>query len=239
MNYNFWTIWKNQTDIEQNAIASVIKARDIVIKAIPKSELVAIYIKGSFARRELMANSDVDMVPIVSKNEFEGPIFAVNGPVIDPVMAIPLSLEEFKTNKLHTKGSFSPDLRAEPDLFLNKLDNYKLIYGNPLDISKYPIRSDNEILISEITKIKDGYIPAYEQGIIKFQPLIKEVFWLTELEQNIKGKHPTHSFKGILNSTEKPHIIYEAYALLTNPDRSKEKQFIIKLKEHLNQLNNS
>jgi hypothetical protein len=120
MNYNFWESWKNKTEIENKAIESVEKARDLVIKSIPKKALVAIYIKGSFARREMKIGSDVDMVPIVTENKFEGPVFGVNDSSIEPVCVVPLSLWELKNNKLCSESDHSPDLRAKPDRFLKK-----------------------------------------------------------------------------------------------------------------------
>jgi hypothetical protein len=61
---------------------------------------------------------------------------SVNIPKIKPVCVVPLSLEEFRQNKLLTKTSFYPDLRAEPDLFLKEIKNYGLIYGLPLYIQE-------------------------------------------------------------------------------------------------------
>ena len=205
--YDFWESWKNRTIVEKKAIDSVVKARNLVIDSIPPKALVAIYIKGSFARREMKEGSDVDMVPIVTENKYDGAIFGVNSPEIDPVCVVPLSLSEFRNNKLSSKGSYTPDLRAEPDLFLLKLKEYGLIYGVPLNPKEYPIRAKNKILRDEINKIRDGYVKAYQERVIGFQPLLKEVFWLIEWSQNLKGKKVEHSFKGITESIKnKSHI---------------------------------
>jgi len=75
-----------------------------------------------------------------------------------------------------------------------------------------------------------------EQGKIKFPPLLKEVFWLTELELTIKGKSPIHSFEGITKSANKDHIIHDAYKLILSPNHNKEKDFITLLKKHLSSL---
>ena len=118
---------------KKKAIDSVVRARDLVIDSVPSNTLIAIYIKGSFARREMKEGSDVDMVPIVAKDKYTWAIFGVNSLEVDPVCVVPLSLTEFRNNKLSTKGSYTPDLRAEPDLFLLKLKECKLIYGTPLN----------------------------------------------------------------------------------------------------------
>ncbi len=239
INYNFWQDWTNKTELEQRAIASVQRARDLVINSVPSNALVAIYIKGSFTRREMKEGSDVDFVPIVSENKYEGDIFGVNCPEIDPVVVVPLSLEELKANKLSSEGSYTPDLRAEPDLFLWKLDQYRLIYGKQLNPPDFPLRSKEQIVQDEITKIRKGYIPAYRDGTIDFQPLLKEVFWLVEWEQEAKGQAVEHSFKGITKTiSDRTHIIYDALQLRDSPSISEveERKFISKLEQYLTLL---
>lgn len=235
--YNFWTDWKNKTEIEKKAINSVEKARGLVIKSIPKDKLVAIYIKGSFARREMKKGSDVDMVPIVAENKYQGVVFVVNSSKIKPTIVVPLSLWEFEHNKLWTKSNRRPDLRAKPDRLLKKLKECKLIYGKPLNPKNYPIRDDKTVLKDEIKVIKRGYIPFYEKGEIKFDPLLKEVFWLVELEQKCLGKKVKHSFKGIAKSVNDiDHIIHYAFDLRKNTSKNKENKFLLKLKGHLAEL---
>ena len=232
--YDFWKNWKNKTEIEKRAIKSVEKARELVVNAIPKNKLVAIYIKGSFVRREMKKGSDVDMVPIVVENKYQGLVFGVNGPKIAPVIVVPLSLWEFKHNKLWTKSNRKPDLRAKPDRLLKKIKECKIIYGKPLNPRKYPIRDDKTALKDEINIIKTGYVPLYEKGEIKFDPLLKEVFWLVELEQSVLGKKVKHSFEGIVKSVDNiNHIIHDAFDIRKNLSKNKENKFILKLKNHL------
>lgn len=234
--YDFWEQWEDKTEIEQKAINSIIKARDLVINSIPSEALVAIYIKGSFARREMQEGSDVDMVPIVTDNKYQGDVFGVNSPEINPVCAVPLSLSELRDNKLSSKGKYEPDLRAEPDLFLLKLEEYKLIYGTALNPKDFPVRTKEQIVRDEVNKIKNGYIPAYREDVISFEPLLKEVFWLIEWQQYLKGEKVEHSFKGITESVkDKNHIIYDAFEFRKNPNKGKgeEEKFILKLEKYL------
>lgn len=239
VNYDFWDDWKNKTVIEEKAIEKVIIARKKVVGAIPKKGLIAIYIKGSFTRREMKEGSDVDMVPIVAENKYEGDVFAVNSPEIDPVCVVPLSLWELKNNQLCTEGEHSPDLRAKPDRFLKKLGECKLIYGKPLNVAEFLIREDKQALEEGIRVIREGYIKAYESGKIEFSPLLKEVFWLVELEQNVRGIPVAHSFEGITQSVrDKNHIVHEAFKFrigVYKTDTDK-KIFIAKLKQYLSDL---
>lgn len=239
MKYDFWDGWKNKNYIEKKAIESVKLARELIVNSIPKESLVSIYIKGSFTRREMNKNSDIDIVPIVTENKFEGKVFSVNSPKISPSMVVPLSLWELKRNKLFTKGSHNPDLRAKPDRLLSHIKECKLIYGKPLNPNKFRIRNNTTALKDEIEVIRRGYIKEYGKGKIKFSPLLKEVFWLIELEQKVNGKNVEHSFEGISKSVkDKNHIIHEALRFRKGKLKGKkyELQFIKKLENHLKLL---
>lgn len=100
IDYNFWKKWENKTFIEKRAIKSVEKARQKIIGSVPREKLVAIYVKGSFVRREMRKNSDVDIVPIVTENKYESAIFGINGKYIIPSIVVPLSIQEFKINSI-------------------------------------------------------------------------------------------------------------------------------------------
>jgi hypothetical protein len=176
---------------------------------------------------------------IVTENKYEDAVFSVNSSEIEPVVIVPLSLWELEHNELWSKSDHTPDLRAKPDRFLKKLSEYKLIYGNPLDPLKFFIREDKHALEEEIKIIQDGYIPAYESGRIEFSSLLKEVFWLVELEQNFKGKKVKHSFEGILMAVDdKDHIVHEAFKFRTGEYKidKEKKAFIFKLKKYLSSL---
>jgi hypothetical protein len=237
-NCNFWEDWKNKSEIEINAIEKVRLARELVIKSVHKKVLIAIYIKGSFARREMKVGSDVDMVPIVSEYKYQGKIWETNIPEVLPVVIVPLSLDEFKENRLLSTSDQTPDLRALPDRFLQKLNESKLIYGKALDPNKFKIRTDFVALIEAIKVVKDGYILAYTTGKIDFSPLLKEFFWLVELELKVRGIKVEHSFQGILKAVkDRNHIIHQAFAFRqTDGTKAEKKVFIIKLKKYLKEL---
>jgi len=233
-NFNFWQEWANITDIEKRAIESIIMARKLIIEAIPEDALIAIYIKGSFSRREMNSGSDVDIVPIISENNYQGDVFGVNIPDILPAIVVPLSIEELKNNELATKSETNPDTRAKPDRLLKKLAECELIYGEPLNIDNFPIRSDQEALQDGINSLRNGYIPLYRQGKVSFEALLKEVFWMTELELNIAGVQIEQSFAKIANAVSEPnHIIHQAYELRMNPDKEKEEDFVTNLEKYL------
>lgn len=233
--FEFWNTWNNISEIEKMAIVSTKLAKEMVINSVPNDALVAIYIKGSFTRREMNEKSDVDMVPIVTKNKYEGAVFEVNGSEIKPVTVVPLSLEEFKANELATKSSQSVDLRAKPDRFLRMIDECRLIYGKPINPKEYPIRTDQQAYQDELKIIKNGYVPLFLNGEIDFDPLLKEFFWMTEMELSSKGIKVPHTFTGIACGSDKNHLIQEALLLRQQGKLSKsdEIQFAHKLQNWL------
>lgn len=233
--FDFWNSWTEITPIEQKAIEAVVKARALIVASIPAEELVAIYIKGSFVRREMNENSDVDMVPIVKTTDFEGQVFNVNDEDINPVMVVPLSIEEFEKNELMTETSKPVDLRAKPDRMLRMIKECRLIFGQELDASKYPMRSDAQAYEDEKEIINIGYIPLYLQGSIKFDPLLKEFFWMTEMELLSKGIQVPHTFVGIAKAAPLEHLIHEALKLreMGVLDKNTELEFVDKLRTKL------
>jgi len=205
-----------------------------VIKAVPKDQLVAIYIKGSFVRREMKSGSDVDMVPIVLSDQYQADVFGVNGPDLYPVCTVPLSIGELEDNKLHTKFDMPVDLRAKPDRMLKMLEECRLVYGKPLNPLEFPIRSNEDVYRDEVEVIKNGYIPYFEAEKIDFDPLLKEFFWLVEGELELKGIKPRHSFAEITKSVKDPnHLIHEAWNLKQQRTKKDELKFVAKLRAYL------
>ena len=231
--FNFWDSWVDITDIERRAIVATIRARDLVIKSVPKEVLVAIYIKGSFVRREMNEQSDVDMVPIVTQTKWESKVFEVNGLEVKPVMVVPLSLEEFAANHLETKSEESIDLRVGPDKFLRMIDKYKLVYGKPLNPDDFPIRTDEEMYFDYKKIIVEGYIPLFLKGEIDFSPLLKEFFWMMEMRMaSLEIKVP-HTFVGIAKGAKNDPLVREALRLRQKNlvDRDEQLQFVNRLRE--------
>ena len=240
MKNDFWRSWKNKTEIEKKAIKSVERAREIIVNSVPKSKLVAIYIKGSFVRREMKEGSDVDIVPVVTENKYENAVFGTNIPEVHPpCMIVPLSLWEFKHNKLFTKAENKPDTRAKPDRFLKRLKYFKLIWGRPLSLKGFKIRNDKKAIDDHLKYMLEVLIPRYENKNASLKWIIKEFFWLTENELELKGIKVKHSFKGIANAVkDKEHPIKEAYEFriksIHNP--KKGRKFVERLKENLKEM---
>ncbi len=235
----FWKDWKRVTKLEKEAIKSIKKAKKILLENISKEKIVAIYIKGSFPRREMNEKSDVDIVPIVKDNKLLKEIIKLdkeNRHLYKPSELLPSSLWEFKHNKIYLK---SKDPKGRPDGFIRDLDKHKLIFGKPLNPQEFTIRNDKEKLKGMINAFKEIFLPFYKEKKFGFSEIVKQVFWLTENEQKVKGKNPPHSWKELTKSIkDKNHIIHQAYEFRLKPakDKKQRQEFIKKLKTHLKNL---
>jgi hypothetical protein len=150
-------------------------------------------------------------------------------------MVVPLSIEELKTNRLATTSGKSIDLRARPDRFLRMIKECKLIYGKPLDPSDYPVRTDLEAYRDEVEIIKNGYIPLFLRGEIGFAPLLKEFFWMTEMELASKGIVVPHTFAGIAGGANNDRLVVEALKLRSQGelDKPTKMDFVGRLSERV------
>ncbi len=239
MKYEFWKDWKRKTKTEENAIKSIKKAEKILFETIPREKIVAVYIKGSFVRREMNEKSDVDIVPVVKDNKYLAKIKELQkkrGKEYAPSELLPHSIWEFKKNKryLEEKGP-----KGSPDIFTRSIKNHRLIYGKPLDAKNFIIRDDKERLKDYLKAFEKQFLLLYKKKKFGFQEIIKSVFWLVELEELSKGKNPPHSWKKLAKSIKnKSHIVHETLQHRLNPTKDKKlrEKYITKLKKHLKNL---
>src|SRR3989344_5874951 len=203
MKKEFWKNWRKITKLEETAIESIKKARRILLQSVPKDRIMAIYVKGSFVRREMTKKSDVDIVPIVKGLETKKAIQKLDnekGTFYRPSELLPKTVQELR----------------KPNHFIDRLNSYKLIYGKSLKTSEFPFRN--------------------EKGTFGFRELVKQVFWLTDLEEQINGNKTAVSWKELANSIrDKNHIIHDALKFRLHPTKDKIKRgiFIVKLRKHL------
>ena len=162
MTKEFYKLWKRKTKLEEQAIKSLKSARKMILKNIPNREIFAIYVKGSFIRREMNQKSDVDMVVIIKENKNIKKVEKVSKKSqnkYNPKVGISVhSLWELKKNKHFGK---TQKLRAKPDLFIKKVKHYKLIFGEKIAYEKYPSRTDKENLKARIKAFKEIFIPFF------------------------------------------------------------------------------
>lgn len=156
-----------------------------------------------------------------------------------PVQFIAYTLQELKTGKFLESRIKKP---TPVSRFAKHLENYKLIYGSPLGVSKLFTRNDFDHLRLSIDVFNEFFIPDYESGKFKFSNLVKQVFWLTEDELRYKGIKPKYSWQDMATCVDdKEHIIHQALKLREEKirDLNEEKEFVLGLKKHLQKLKKS
>lgn len=236
----FYNSWENITDFEKSGIETLNIAKQKILEVIPNDEIISIYIKGSFPRRETNKNSDIDMVTILKTADYFSDIKKLDewGKVseLKPYpQFVSYSLLELKTGKREKK-----DVKSNsPNRFSRHLDSHELIYGKELKKDELFVRTDKEYLNSMINAFENWFIPDYKENNFSFGMLVKQTFWLVENEQSALGKDIANSWKNLRDSiVDENHIIYDAWELRINPNKDKKvrKKYISKLEKYLEGL---
>jgi predicted nucleotidyltransferase len=236
--YDFWKKWSNISDLEKEAIKTIKNGKSIILKNLPKEKIVAIYVGGSFVRRELNNKSDVDIWVILKDSKlFQKAKFLHNKYryLLRPEIGIQAySIKEFETGKAIGKIP-----KVNPTKFLKRIDSYRIIYGKKLDPNKFPTRTEEEEIKRTINFLKSGLIPKYEKEKKDFSGIVKQTFWLADLEQRIKGITPPQTWEGLSKSFKnEDHIIHDAWLYRKHPTKDKKLRFIYikKLKKYISKL---
>ena len=234
----FWTSWKRKSDVEKRAIQAVLRAQKILLERVPENKLVAIYIKGSFVRREMLPTSDIDIVPIVNDNRYLNKIITLDKEkrhLYSPAELLPLSLWELKNRQRYpNRNEKGP--KGAPSI--DQFSTHKLIWGEELDPAKYPSRTKSGRLKGLLGAFKNTFLPLYEQKQLGFNELVKQVFWLTDLEQHILGKNPPHNWKKLAETSLKNHIVRDAWKLRNSKNimPQEKNRFLNKLRRYIKNL---
>lgn len=239
MKKEFWRDWKKITAVEDQAIKAVRKAKRTLLSKIGEKNIYAIYIKGSFVRREMNEKSDVDIVPIVFDNKMLNPILELDktyGNAYRPAELLPISLWELKNRKrYYARKEKGPKGRPA----INQFIRYKLIWGKELNFCDYPPRSNKNRLKGLIHAWNNIFIPLYEKESFNFDQIVKQVFWITEYEQLTKGSEHSHSWRELAKSvSDENHVVHDALKYRQKPlkDKKIQAQFITRVKKYLKRL---
>src|SRR3989344_1048356 len=220
-NYEFWKNWKRKTKLEKAAIKSVKAAQGLILKNIPKKQIVSIYAKGSFVRREMNKNSDVDTVTIVKESKLLKKLMKLEEEYRNKykpqIQFSGYSLWELKHNKRVASGK---KLKANPSRAIQHLDNYRLFYGKKLKKENFYQDSPETHLRRIIFVFRNIFIPGYKEKKFGFSEIAKQVFWLVENEQTYLGKNPPHSWKKLAKTIkDKNHIIHDTLKYRLKPTK--------------------
>ncbi len=244
MNKEFWKDWKRITPHEEKAIKSLKNGKKIILDNIPNEEIVAIYAKGSFIRREMNEKSDVDLFVVLKTKKFLKKLRTLSRKIKNdffPQINIGsgYTLWELKTGKkIKLKGVDKP----APARINKHISYYKILYGKGVsELKLYQV--DDKILLGGLIKtFENFFLPKYEAGEINFAELVKQVFWLVEFAERAKGNEVGHSWRELEKSIkEKDHIIHLTYKYRQEKlkDENARKECIRKLRIYLRELKKS
>lgn len=239
-NYKFWTDWKRKTKLEESAIRSINIARKLILSELPKEQIVAVYAKGSFVRREMNEKSDVDTTTIVKESKYLRDLKRLEEKYHDKykpqIQFSGYSLWELKHNKRVLSGK---TLRASPSRMVQHLEYYKLLYGQQLRKEEFNQGPPKGHLRGMVFAFKTIFLPGYKEKKFGFSEIAKQVFWLVENEQIWKGKKPPHHWGKLAKSIKsKNHIIHDTLRFRLKPTKDivEREKFIKKLKIYLLEL---
>jgi len=221
----FWLDWKT-TNQEFRAIQSINKAIDFLFSHIQKERIVAIYIKGSFVRRELIEKSDVDIVPITKDNETVAKIRELqekNASEYSPSELRPLSIQELKAGK---RSDGNP---GNPIDLLERRDKCMLIWGDELNPDYFPVRRIKERAIAYENAFPEHFFPFFEKGKYAQKELAKASFWLIDTRFRVQGKKPPLRWQDMLSLLPKDHFGHKAWDVRMGKEVP---EFYEKLKEY-------
>ncbi len=226
-------------ELKQRANISIEKAKELILKAIPNNEIFSIYLKGSFVQDEMLLDSDVDVVAILKSEEYLPLVYKLTeqfGETIDP----PFQIVAYTVKELETGEKAINRIKSTTSVsrFNKHLDSLPLIYGTRPE-GKLFMRTDEKDLTINIQNFRTMYIPDYKEGKFGFKQLLKQVFWLVEAEQRLKGLKPGYSWQKLADATgDTKDIIHLALKYRKQDEISKDEEddFIDKLEKYLNSL---
>ncbi len=225
--------------LKQKAEISIQKAKELILKSIPNNEIVSIYLKGSYVQDEMLPDSDVDIVVILKSEECLPLVYQLTeryGDTVNP----PFQIVAYTMKELETGEKASNRIKSTTSVsrFNKHLDSLPLIYGTRPE-GRLFMRTDEKDLAINIQNFRIMYIPDYKEGKFEFKQVVKQVFWLVEAEQRLKGLEPRYSWQKLADSTnDSKHIIHLALKYRKQDEISKEEEsdFMKRLEEYLNKI---
>lgn len=218
---NFWNFWLFKNKQEKKYIKELKSyIRNISTKYNP-TDIKSIYIGGSFSRRDLAKNSDIDTYVILNENRSLKKNLKIakenqNNLISEHIY----SFNELKHEKLFLDDKFNRTV--PPRYVVRNLKDYKLVKGlkiqleNDVDENEY---LKKEIFVVEMLKNKNKI------DTNTLRVICKNVFYITYFRSNFKFKF--HRSK-ILKKLPEDHILYLCNRVRLNPGfylKSKNKIF--------------
>jgi predicted nucleotidyltransferase len=216
--------------------------RKVVLENVD-SELVSLYVIGSFLSKEMVESSDIDLVGVMKPSfnfRKEARINKALNETVDSSHRIDLgtmSYDEFFGGT--QKGSVTKHI--ELPILLNFLKRAQLIYGKRINFDKLPVKpASHEEELKYYTNVFDEHKAHFRKTDsispdFSFRDFIKIVFYIANLELQLsKSQTPKRSYSEILKAfrKDKAHIVHYSMRLRCKKTISyQEKQSWLNLAE--------
>lgn len=236
MNYTFWNSWKKKSVTEKRYIDALQRSLKWLKEQPFAKDILAVYVKGSFAYRELNDKSDIDLVPIMKDEKSLNLLREIrnrNKDILKPVDILPFALGELEQNKYFKEPL--PGTKGKPDQFTLLLSEHKIVYGKPLNSKGWKVRSDQKIYEALRDVIRDTQLPMYERRDFAFSQLIKQVMHLIWWEERLQGKKILSSWNAMNKSLPEHKLLQQTIRFRLHPtkDNKMREKYITQVKEYL------
>lgn len=201
-------------ELKQKAEISIAKAKELIIKSIPKEELVSIYVKGSYVQDELKSDSDVDFVVVLKTEEYLPFVYTLTNDPSNP-KEMPFSILAYTMGELLTgvRASNRPQNVTASSVFVKQIDQMLLIYGTKPE-GKLFTRTDLKDMTAFLPLFKNTFMSTTGELKITFSELLKLTLWLVYRELRLLGFVPEYSWQKFADLIEdKNHIVHETLKL--------------------------
>ncbi len=235
MGQKFYNSWRNKTPLERRYIESLEKAVEWIKGQEFFDSVVAIYVKGSFAFREINKKSDIDLVAIMQKNSQLQRVREIRDKHKDelkPVDILPISLEELAANERFVKT----EMKGRPDYDTIFMRYFKFVYGKPPEMSEFKVRPTEKLREALKSGIINKFIPMQERGEFGFGQVMKQVAHLIYWDTRIAtGKDFEPSWKALRKACPSHELLGKLYAYRLKPakDEHARKELMREVKEYL------
>lgn len=239
MENRFWEKWNKKSEREVEAINSLKEAIELVKDRISEEEIVSIYVKGSFIRREMVEGSDVDVLVVLKSEKSFGKLLIL-GEEFKERFRPPIQLSKYLIDELRS-GKRIVDRegdKASPRRVARHLEFYKRVYGQDLGEKKLDAQNDREGLEGMVTAFRDVFLPKYRKEEFGFSRIVKQTLWLVWNAQRFKGRDTPYSWNEVTSAVEDNHIAHKAlkYREEGLPEEKKRKEYIEELELYLSEV---